>query len=206
MEIVKDYPYIDYLEWAYNTQNVINEDVIRAAWWMSGLFHDMGFPLSFFLQQENSLSESYAFYNSGFYGSIGKYISKKKRSLLFSQLRGLMGNSDEITMEFLTEPSIFKGKYHGVASAINLLLWLEDIESYSSINVGRRIMFELAALAIAMHDIIYMFSGDKIPEPLRKYQGHFTKHKIEFKKDPLSFLMVLTDKLQEWGRPVSVPI
>jgi hypothetical protein len=82
---------------------------------------------------------------------------------------------------------------HGLISALILLDRIENskivqgIENYKDGTFTSSIM--PSALSISLHDD-EIFLNEKIKQ-------------IEFSKDPLSFILIYCDTIQEWGRPIS---
>lgn len=86
------------------------------------------------------------------------------------------------------------GRNHGVVSALTLLDRMESggLEGGMTAEYEDTILTGTvmpAALAILLHDI-GVYSDEKIGD-------------IRFEENPLSFLLIYCDALQEWGRPVS---
>ena len=208
VEIVKQSAYVEYLKDVYqksNNEDIVDDSVIRTAWWLAGLYHDIGMQFSYFVQEESMIAPSYGFFNADVCAGIARRIELQQRSLLFFHLRDKLGGSDEETMRLLTERQILEGKRHGVAAALCLLMWLERIELHSTIDLKRRLAFELAALAAAHHDLIGIFGPDSDPSELKRYREDFTGYKVSYLEEPISFLLVLVDEIQEWGRPILIP-
>jgi len=96
-------------------------------------------------------------------------------------------------------------KNHGILSSISLLKMIQNEESKESLNLifgdfkdCLKNIYVPAALAIALHE-------DKIWKGLIKSNEEDVKPKsiksLKFECDPLSFLMVFCDNVQDWGRP-----
>jgi len=102
-------------------------------------------------------------------------------------------NVDKTTLLFFYE-KIIDEKNHGLLGALSLLKLFD--QNYPP-KIKRRSLIK-AARAIALHDedIWKHFSG--------RSEGDFSQkkalEKLEFKNDPLSFLLIFCDTIQEWGR------
>jgi len=88
---------------------------------------------------------------------------------------------------------LISDRNHGLISALILLDRIENskvvqgISNYKDGTFTSSIM--PSALSISLHDA-EIFLNDKIKQ-------------IEFSKDPLSFILIYCDTIQEWGRPIS---
>lgn len=159
------------------TQTEENEKAIRRVlyqgYFVSAMFHDIGYPLDFFMRKVKQIHKYAPFY---------KIISSNIKEE-FTELRASLAES--LLFELIQEEEIEK-KYnrndHGCLSALSFLLNFYSSGSIFSLNDEERCMVEVAALAIYKHtDILkndYMI----------------------FEEDPLSYLVRLCDDLQEWER------
>jgi len=113
---------------------------------------------------------------------------------------------DRTTLLFFYE-KIINEKNHGLLGALSLL---KLIASKRPRKIKKASLMN-AAKAIALHDeeIWKHFSGRvdsqaDLDEPLKKLLSDFSKKKLlenlKFKDDPLSFLLIFCDTIQEWGR------
>ncbi len=188
-------------------------------WWVTGLIHDIGYPLeklttSVNWSLVNQILKCYPHLDlemiplevtlsskgrnqAAYLEIIEEGMSKEAKYLirngagynldgpLHSKSQVFLSNPEKGHGEFNYKPSIALD--HGVVGAINLLASLGSPETIKQNNDEYRGYVE-AAKAIAVHNF-----KDRLPE--------FT-----FDKNPLSFLLVLIDELQEWGRPIPYQI
>jgi hypothetical protein len=89
---------------------------------------------------------------------------------------------------------------HGVPGAFAFLYLNDILREYprrAHSKAVSRFCIEWAAVAIAMHDLQKLYAGKRGLEP----QPHL---RVVFQRDPLSFMLTLTDQLQDFGRPNAV--
>jgi hypothetical protein len=192
----------------------LSSEEVRTAWWFTGLLHDTGIPLAKLCTAINwsILNEILRCYSSLDIKASPMFVSlsgdelqnQEYLSILIDKLpnrwqdlvkRGL-GISDTTS-----EMTLFKSGYysrqeyqpknlqidHGVVGAINLLRTLGPPEKLRKNLPEDKLLIE-AAKAISIHN----FKDDL--------------KNVPFEDFPLTFLLILADELQEWARPVPVPI
>ena len=100
---------------------------------------------------------------------------------------------DRTTLLFFYE-KIIDDKNHGLLGALSLL---KLFDKKHTTGIHRKALLQ-AARAIALHDedIWQHFSGRSESDFSQK---HFLET-LHFEKDPLSFLLIFCDTIQEWGR------
>jgi hypothetical protein len=186
---------------------------VRTAWWFAGLLHDTGIPLAKLCTAINYsiLNEIFRCYS---------FLDIKASPILVSLTDIGLRNEEYFsilvdgmperwkrivenglgTSDTRNEPVFFRAgqpenrEYqpedphmdHGVVGAINLLKTLGKPQEIRK-NQEYRPLVE-AARAIALHN----FKSELKDLP--------------FEDSPLAFLLVLADELQEWSRPVPVPV
>jgi hypothetical protein len=187
---------------------------VRTAWWFAGLLHDTGIPLA-----KLSAAVNWSLLNEILrcYPSLDIKASPMLLDLAGSSLRneeylsilveGMPKRWQTMLKNGLgvSEPSesavLFKAGFsshqeyqptdshidHGVVGAVNLLRTLGTPEKLRKNLPEDRPLIE-AARAISLHNF---------KEMLRT---------VPFEEYPLAFLLVLADELQEWSRPVPVPL
>jgi len=109
---------------------------------------------------------------------------------------------DEITLKFLYN-KILTDRNHGMISGLSLLKYLDTCEHVLSGKVA-----DSACKAISIHDNkIWQFLSGVAKEDAKPIEEDFRKKKVlpklAFDKDPISFLLILSDTLQEQGRETS---
>lgn len=150
---------------------------------VSSLVHDIGYPLSFLLKEDRSISSflpnAMKFINS--IDNVSYLDSKLNDSLLYKLI-----SKEEIEERI-------KKYDHGVLSAIILLLYYYDNGKIYSFKKVDRAIIELSALIIYNHTIKY-----KSHENSRNKKYHYINN--VFTKNPLSYLFRICDDIQEWER------
>ncbi|WP_413612927.1 hypothetical protein [Bdellovibrio sp. HCB-110] len=196
-------------------ENLIDREVVTAAWLLAGLFHDIGYCFLMHVKTSRNLSK------------VSPLFNKNPQHLIWDEVKDLIQDSSLITSFFkefgltLTSSSsleevksviyssAFEGKNHSVIGGLYLLYMLSTLESRASkvfkselvFSKKIKLVFELAALAVLTHDI-------DSPSKQMAFQGPDEKKaflfkdsfKISFSEYPLSFLLGVCDQLQEWGR------
>lgn len=191
-----------------------SSEEMRTAWWFAGLLHDTGIPLAKLSTAVNwsllnEILRCYSFLDieaspmhinlAGAKLGNQEYLSilvdgapRRWRKALEKGL-GMASDSDR-TVLFNAGYSE-KDEYHpedlhvdhGVVGAVNLLRTLGPPDRLRKALPEDRPFIE-AARAMAVHNF-------------KKELGF-----IAFEESPLAFLLVLTDELQEWSRPVPVAV
>lgn len=158
----------------------IYKNIIKSAVIMSGLFHDIGYPIEYVLKNRSHLSKflpsARAFFESptDFSSIIGNFPG----SLLMRL----------IPREKLE--SAFNEKLHGTLSALAFLLYFYENGSIHHLRPAKRAAVELAALIMADHTNKF-----RLLEPENKDYFRMVNY-----RNPLSFLLRFCDDVQEWGR------
>jgi hypothetical protein len=191
-----------------------SSEELRTAWWFAGLLHDTGIPLAKLCTAVNwsLLNEILRCYTSldieaspmSISLSGGKLKNREYLSVLMGDMPqrwqqvlenglGIRENQGE-TMFFnagFSSSNEYQPKDlrvdHGVVGAVNLLRTVGTPERLRKNLPEDRPLIE-AARAIAVHNF-------------KKELGN-----VPFEDYPLAFLLILTDELQEWSRPIPVPI
>lgn len=197
-------------------------------WLIISSFHDMAYPIQLydewskkFFQEVFRVPQPLArielkskFVDQSFLSCMGYLICSLYGRHKDEKLEdNWIADKDELVQFFYQE--ITELKNHCVLSSISLLKTLKDA-SLDQKNIMRKKIskgkhtfdailkdvFAPSALAIALHD-------KGVWEQLRKESGKDHPLKIldgiEFSNDPLSFLLIFCDNIQEWGRPSKSP-
>lgn len=168
-------------------KNYFLKYVIYASTMLSGLFHDMGYPICHFLEVRHRISEYNPTMNVFTHNSIGnfdKISSKLANSLLFTVV-----SQKEIKKSLEINK---KGRYnHGAYSAIAFLLQFYNNGQIFSLSPEKQCAIEMAALAIYNHTLDYNITDY---DPKNNY------YQPLFRQNPISFMLRLCDDLQEWDR------
>uniref|UniRef100_I2Q1C2 Uncharacterized protein n=1 Tax=Desulfovibrio sp. U5L TaxID=596152 RepID=I2Q1C2_9BACT len=168
---------------------------------LTALFHDLGYPWQF-SSTINTCLDSLASINSIPSLDPVKVLQDYGQRLFIVPLKGYL-NKD------LTSPASWGHEFrdildrslrktHGMPGAINFLYLNDQLRSYpSKVKPLHRFGVEWSAMAIMMHDMGKIYgkveSGNiKINCP---------QLRLSFDKDPLSFVMAITDLIQDFSRP-----
>lgn len=154
-----------------------NKDDMRKAlyqaYFIAAMFHDIGYPLDFFMRKAEQIHQ-YA----PFYKIISPHIKTE-----FVELRAMLAGS--LLFQVISGKKI-EEKYarndHGCLSAVSFLLNFYSSGSIYSLDDRERCVVEMAALAIYRHT-------DRLGDNC-----------LIFEEDPLSYMVRLCDDLQEWER------
>ena len=159
--------------------------IIYSATIISALFHDVSYPLCFFMNMQKRIGQYLPSMNAFIHNveaDIDRVVSILQPSLLFTlvsekELRSKLSKNQE--------------KYdHGAFSAVALLLAYYESGRINQISIDKQIAIELAALAIYNHTIKYYITS---PDEKDYYRPLFSQN-------PISFLLRILDDIQEWDR------
>jgi len=191
-----------------------SSEEMRTAWWFAGLLHDTGIPLAKLSTAVNwsllnEILRCYSFLdieaspmhinlagsdlgNQEYLSILADDTPRRWRRVLE---KGLGTAGDSAGTVLFNAGYSQKDEYHpedlrvdhGVVGAVNLLRTLGPPDRLRKALPEDRPLLE-AAKAMAVHNF-------------KKELGN-----IAFEESPLAFLLVLTDELQEWSRPVPVTV
>lgn len=147
--------------------------VLYQSYYLSAMFHDIGYPLVFFLRKAKEIHQYAPFY---------KIISSSVKTE-FTEIKAILAES--ILFQIVPEKKI-EEKYvsndHGCLSAISFLLNFYSTGSIFALETTERCIVETTGLAIYRHT------------------DHLENDYMIFEEDPLSYMVRLCDDLQEWER------
>lgn len=181
------------------------------SWLIISSFHDMAYPVQLYdrwsgeffnkvfkVPKELGYVELKSnFVDNSFLGCMSYIITRLCTVLLEGKARDNWVTERNDLVQFFYQ-KITEAKNHCILSSISLLKMVQDpkyankitIDGMSSKNVLEDI-FAPSALTIALHD-------EEVWQELKEIGG---LHKLKFEDDPLSFLLIFCDNIQEWGRP-----
>jgi len=190
-----------------------SSEEVRTAWWFAGLLHDTGIPLAKLCTSVNwslinEILRCYPSLDIQTYPISLSLANEKFQNVQY--LSVLLENMPERWQKIVKEglgiskptgkPTLFKAgnhlsEYqpeelsidHGVVGAVNLLSTLGSPEKLGKNLPEDRPLIE-AAKAICLHNF-------------KNELGN-----VPFEDSPLAFLLIFVDELQEWSRPVPVPL
>lgn len=152
-------------------------------WFISALFHDIGYPLVDLSRLENQI-ETYMPYF--------KYFDHHNR-LDFLEIKSLLADSYLFSIVSCKElEKRYSENDHGILSALCLLLNYYHTGTIHSLNAVDRCSIELAAVSIFAHTNKYGIQNTDI-KGLEYYRPVFAQN-------PMAFLLRICDDLQEWER------
>jgi hypothetical protein len=183
-------------------RTILWESIFMDTFFLAALFHDIGYPWRLVNSiheklNNHSLTENPAIQNSDW------LLEKYGKRLAFYPLYGY-DKPDKRAPVYWTEEllaTIREGlaKTHGVPGAVALLHLNDLIRVYPDMEdrSARRFCLEWAAMAVMMHDLSGLY-GKVEDGKLIINRPHL---RISFNCDPLSFMLTLTDVIEDFGRP-----
>lgn len=159
--------------------------IIYSATIISALFHDVSYPLCFFMKMQKRIGQYLPSMNAFIHNieaDIDRVVSILQPSLLFTLV-----SEKEIRAKLSKNQKDYD---HGVFSAIALLLSYYESGRINQLSIDKQISIELAALAIYNHTINYNITDIDEKEYYRPL----------FIQNPISFLLRVCDDMQEWDR------
>ena len=174
----QDGPISQYLEGCLQENMQDAEEVVMSvvcqSVFLAAIFHDLGYPLSYFSRVSKQISRSLSYHNAIYRTQKSDFsllYAKLASSLLFRTVK-----AEEIRKKYDNDD-------HGIFSAICFLLNFYDTGAIYTLPNKQQCIINLAALAIYDHT--------------NKYSE---THRMTFNKNPVAYLLRISDDLQEWSR------
>ncbi len=161
-------------------RKIFYQKVIMKTWFLSALFHDIGYPLAYH-QRYSARMDKYMPYLR---------VLDNRRQMDFIELSALLSDTYLFKMVDYEELKLKYERFdHGMLSAICLLLNYYHTGAIHRLSNSDRCSIELAAYAIFVHTRNYSIQGN-LEKNIRPI----------FVEDPIAYLLRLCDDLQEWAR------
>jgi hypothetical protein len=169
---------------------------------LATLFHDIGYPWNFVTKVHDKLKTLSPIENPITQNS-NKIARHYYDRLVLYPLRGYNGRDimepDYWPEDFTKLVNESITRTHGLPGAIALLYLNDVVRKYpldDNDRPARRFCIEWAAMAVMMHDMAGIYAS--IDDDGNKNYPHL---RLSLSRDPLSFMLTLTDQLQEFDRP-----
>lgn len=156
--------------------------VLYASSTIASLFHDIGYPIAYCYETEDRAME--------FIPAFSSLIGGEDVS--FNHIQNLLG--DTLLFQIVNPKDIksgFEKRDHGVLSALLLALNYYRNGKINELSIEQRVALEVAILVIYNHTLNFLYCDDGSKSNL---------YKLQFARDPLSWLFRLCDDAQEWDR------
>lgn len=150
------------------------KEIIYKSYFISALFHDIGYPLAYYFRMADEIHEFTPFFNI-----INPMVKTE-----FTQIKAMLNNS--LLFRTIGHKAI-RHKYHendhGCLSALSFLMNFYFSGYIYKLTAKERCIVEIAAVAIYKHTDRY--DGDS---------------RMIFSRDPISYMLRICDDMQEWQR------
>ena len=156
--------------------------VLYAASAIAALFHDIGYPISYFYEIEDRAVE--------FIPAFTALLNEG--DVNFNHIKDVLG--DSLLFQIVNPKQIEAGflkRDHGVLSALLLALNFYKNGRIYSLSLEKQVALEIGILMIYNHTLDFLYLDKKSKTPL---------YKLQFARDPLSWLFRFCDDAQEWDR------
>ena len=177
------------------------DEMKEKQWLVASSFHDVAYPVELYdtwskkffytvfnIENVGSADLKSQFIDETLLSSMGYMIDSLCETHLGRKLSGNWLDDEKELVKFFYK-KITMVKHHCVLSAISLLKKASVLDS----TLLKRV-FVPAALAISLHD-------QEVWKGLKDLKDHPALVSIKFDKDPIAFLLLFCDCVQEWGRP-----
>lgn len=158
-------------------------NMIYMAAFMAGLFHDIGYPESYYMTTSRHIRDYIASIHelNSEESSVNRIYALLQNSLLF---RVEPFENIENRLKNIKKPD------HGALSAVIFLLHFYENGAIYTLPPYKKAAVELAALAIYNHTNKYGIQGEE----------EYSIYRPCFSLNPISYLLRICDDLQEWER------
>jgi hypothetical protein len=182
-------------------------------WLVSSSFHDIAYPV----QQYDKFGEKFFktvfnidrnpgycefrlhFVDDDFLICMGHIINNLCERLLHRKLKANWLETEKDLIQLFYR-LITVDKNHGVMSSVSLLMLLQkDIKENEPLKKIYEKVIIPASLSIAVHD--YGVWSEVFTEKIEKSPEIKFRESVSFEDDPISFLLIYCDSIQEWARP-----
>lgn len=156
--------------------------VLYAASAIASLFHDIGYPISYFYEIEDRAVE--------FVPAFTALLNEG--DVNFNHIKDVLG--DSLLFQIVNPKQIEAGflkRDHGVLSALLLALNFYKNGKIYSFSLEKQVAMEIGILMIYNHTLDFLYLDEKSGSSL---------YKLQFARDPLSWLFRFCDDAQEWDR------
>jgi hypothetical protein len=177
----------------------LEREDVRKAWWIAGLFHDIGMPVQKLARNFNKIIRDDL---AGAYKELNLIVPEIYDPIPDENLNRIFFEQLTIGLTHTTEESIKRALGwtnerkvdHGAVSALLLLKSIPKVSKSNSSSIQDLFKknpykrYLVAARAMMLHNL---YEDDNCVE-------------ISFDNDPLAYFLVLCDEMQEWGRQVNI--
>lgn len=180
------------------------EDIIRIAFFLSGLFHDFGYGHYYLCQYKKQLFELYKWMpceTANLSVANNKAILKSLPSFMIRKFYPECKNAnnekiDLIVMGFLRDCLQLN---HSIASTLFIVNLAESLREARALTEKLYVAFHIAAEAAMIHDLMRQNKWLYLKRKRRDY-NHFLSYR-DHRYIPVGILLALVDELSVWRRP-----
>ena len=180
-------------------------NIVCETFFLAALFHDLGYPWYYSYninQQLNLLSNNHDSVND--VSDLVFDLYKNKLWLFpfngYQPLNNIVPSNWQPKLNRLIRKGLTKT--HGLPGAVTFLQFVDELRKYpdNQISPIRLFCIDWAAMAIMMHDMSRLY-GEVEGNNLNITNQHL---RISFEKDPLSFMLTISDQIQDFSRPDAI--
>lgn len=186
-------------------------DVIDTSITLAAMFHDIGYPANYLNKIEKKLRSQYPV-NTFSEEFIKDFCMRYQSRLLFFPFHNYQDiNAASFPFDWQSRFAKLANNCftdsHSIQGALTFL-YLNDILRKFPVSKPqpvKQFIVDLSALMIIMHDLagIYMdieSDDSQFPPFYKMKQVQYPQLQIKFHRDPMSFLLIMSDLLQDFGR------